>query len=397
MVQAHDNHMTGLMRRARHAAEADARQLRQAAEAGLVTLIDTGEAVLAGDREESVAGLRERIGTDRLVGAVMACRAVAANDARGVVDAVIARYPDLRKSLPAFWSLPFVSDTGRDDLLVALDVARRLDRGTIKALPDDVPTDFVPAGWQKALRDDRGQLRRSLWETALAVAVRDALRSGDLYLPHSRQHAGFWSLVLNEQLWATSARPAMPISACRSGRQSISRSWRVRLAAPRRPSPMVWRLTALPASIRVSFSLRRPDALAVTAELRSLRRLIESRMPRIRLEDVLLDVDRRCGFTRAFRPLAGYEPRGTDTYRTLLATLIAHGTNFGLTAMGSSVEGLMASDLQHASRWLVRDATLKAANAQIIEHLHRLPFAAVWGDGRLSSSDGQRFAAPPGP
>ena len=23
-------------------------------------------------------------------------------------------------------------------------------------------------------------------------------------------------------------------------------------------------------------------------------------------------------------------------------------------------------------------------------------FAAVWGDGRLSSSDGQRFAAPPG-
>jgi hypothetical protein len=34
--------MTGLMRRARHAAEADARQLRQAAEAGLVTLIEVG-------------------------------------------------------------------------------------------------------------------------------------------------------------------------------------------------------------------------------------------------------------------------------------------------------------------------------------------------------------------
>ncbi|MGO9552369.1 DUF4158 domain-containing protein, partial [Mycobacterium sp.] len=117
MVQAHDNPMTGPMRRARHAAEADARQLRQAAEVGLVTLIDTGEAVLTGDREESVAGLRERIGADRLSGALTACRAVAANDARGVVDAVIARYPDLRKSLPALWSLPFTSDTGRNDLL----------------------------------------------------------------------------------------------------------------------------------------------------------------------------------------------------------------------------------------------------------------------------------------
>ena len=369
MVQAHDNHMTGLMRRARHAAEADARQLRQAAEAGLVTLIDTGEAVLTGDREESVAGLRERIGTDRLDGALMACRAVAANDARGVVDAVIARYPDLRKSLPAFWSLPFASDTGRDDLLVALDVVRRLDQGAIKALPDDVPTDFVPAGWQKALRDDRGQLRRSLWETALAwpSAMRCVPVTSTFPTAVSTPGSGRW--CLDERLWASSR------AACYAD-----------LGLSDQPAEHLAQLAREISSAATAFadglatnsfaridqgqlSLRRPDALVVTAELRSLRRLIESRMPRIRLEDVLLDVDRRCGFTRAFRPLAGYEPRGTDTYRTLLATLIAHGTNLGLTAMGSSVERLTAADLQHASRWLVRDATLKAANAQIIEHL----------------------------
>jgi TnpA family transposase len=119
-------------------------------------------------------------------------------------------------------------------------------------------------------------------------------------------------------------------------------------------------------------------------------------MPRIRIEDILLEVDQRCGFTRAFRPLAGYEPHARDTYRALLATLIAHGTNLGLTVMGDSVETLTATDLQQTSRWLVRDATLKAANAQVVEHLHRLDFAAVWGEGRLSSSDGQRFRAPPG-
>jgi TnpA family transposase len=353
--------------------------------------------VLAGDREESVAGLRDRIGADRLRGALTACRAVAANDARGVVDAVIARYPDLRKSLPAFWALPFASETRREDLLAALDVVRRLDRGELAVLPEDVPTEFVPAGWQKALRDERGRLRRSLWEIALALAVRDALRSGDLSLPHSRQHAGFWSLVLDERLWA-SARAACYADLGLSARPAEHLA---RLA--RQIGDAAAALADGLASngfARVDqgqLSLRRPDALAVSTELRSLRRLIESRMPRIRLEDVLLDVDRRCGFTRAFRPLAGYEPRGgTDTYRTLLATLIAHGTNLGLTAMGDSVERLTAADLQHASRWLARDATLKAANALIIEHHHRLPFAAVWGDGRLSSSDGQRFAAPPG-
>jgi TnpA family transposase len=75
---------------------------------------------------------------------------------------------------------------------------------------------------------------------------------------------------------------------------------------------------------------------------------------------------------------------------------LAHGTNLGLTAMGDSVEDLTAADLQQTARWLVRDATLKAASARIVEHLHQVEFAAVWGDGRLSSSDGQRFRAPPG-
>ena len=396
LVQAHDHHMTGLMRRARHAADAEAKRLRRAAAAGLLTLVDTGDAVLAGDREESVAGLRERIGVDRLRAAVTACRAVAVDDARGVVDAVVARYPDLRKSLPAFLSLPFASDTGQQNLLQALDILRRLDRGEIKTLPDDVPTDFVPAGWQKVLRDDRGRLRRSLWETALALAIRDALRSGDLYLPDSRHHAGFWSLVLDERRWATT-RVANYAD----------------LGLPERPAEHLAQLareigcaaTAFAAGLATNpfarieqgqLSLSRPDALPISPEVHSLRQLIESRMPRVRLEDILLEVNRLCGFTRAFRPLVGYEPRRSEAYRALLATLIAHGTNLGLTAMGDSVETLTAADLQHASRWLVREATLKAASTQMVDYHHQRPFAAVWGNGRLSSSDGQRFVVPPG-
>lgn len=95
MVQAHDTHMTGLLRRARHAADGEAKRLRSAAEDGLLTLVDTGKAVLVGDQEESVAGLRDRLGAERLRDAVTACEAVSAQDSRGVIDAVLARYPDL--------------------------------------------------------------------------------------------------------------------------------------------------------------------------------------------------------------------------------------------------------------------------------------------------------------
>jgi len=113
----------------------------------------------------------------------------------------------------------------------------------------------------------------------------------------------------------------------------------------------------------------------------------------VRIEDVLQDVDEWCGFTRAFQALGGYAASHPhDPYRALLATLIAHGTNLGLAAMSQSVDDLAAEMLQDTSRWFLRDETLKAANAILVDYHHHLPLSHIWGDGSRSSSDGQRFA-----
>ena len=106
----------------------------------------------------------------------------------------------------------------------------------------------------------------------------------------------------------------------------------------------------------------------------------------------LQDVDEWCRFTNAFQPLGGYQPRGGDPHRSLLATLIAHGTNLGLAAMSQSVDTLTAEALQDTSRWFLRDATIKAANTILVDHHHGLKLSRIWGDGSRSSSDGQRFA-----
>jgi TnpA family transposase len=116
------------------------------------------------------------------------------------------------------------------------------------------------------------------------------------------------------------------------------------------------------------------------------------RLGRVRIEDLLQDVDEWCGFTRAFQPLGGYQPRGGDPHRSLLATLIAHGTNLGLAAMSQSVDTLTAEALQDTSRWFLRDSTITAANTILVDYHHGLPLSSLWGAGRRSSSDGQRFA-----
>jgi hypothetical protein len=72
--------------------------------------------------------------------------------------------------------------------------------------------------------------------------------------------------------------------------------------------------------------------------------------------------------------------------------LIAHGTNLGLAAMSQSVDDLTVEMLQDTTRWFLRDETLKAANAILVNYHNHLSPSRVWGDGSRSSSDGQRFA-----
>lgn len=59
------------------------------------------------------------------------------------------------------------------------------------------------------------------------------------------------------------------------------------------------------------------DALELPEQVREIKRVIETHLPRIRIEDLLVEVDRWCGFTRELVPLPGYRPRTERPYAAL--------------------------------------------------------------------------------
>ena len=137
--------------------------------------------------------------------------------------------------------------------------------------------------------------------------------------------------------------------------------------------------------------LKKKDTLRVPKSVKTLRRLIETRLPRVRIEDLLAAVDQWTGFSRELVPLGGESARAENLYPTLLAALVAHGTNLGISTMAQSAPGITVDSLQHVSRWFTDEETLKAASRRIVDYHHRLDLSSVWGDGTVSSSDGQRF------
>jgi TnpA family transposase len=293
------------------------------------------------------------------------------------------RYPHLRRYLPAFYTLPFAGEPGTTALQTGLQLVTQLDAGMLKTLPEDAPTEFVPAAWWPALRQPDG---------TFDLGGRDAIRTGSLYLPASRRHVSFWKLVYEDTRWAQERDHAY-------GELAIPRETDQALGQLRHTFDTVARqaATALPNNPFVTIQHdrlrpKRDDALDVPPQVKELRRVIETHLPHIRIEELLMTVDRWCGFTQAFTPLSDAPSRSTNVSTALLAALIAHGTNLGVVAMGNSAIGVSVDMLQHISSWFLREETLKAANAILVNYHHTLELSSVWGQGLTSSSDGQRFA-----
>jgi hypothetical protein len=203
LVAMHDQLLTTKCREARHVYEELLRTLRRRIRPSVATLIAAGQSLLDPERssDTTLAELfRDAIDAAALQEAVEDCQTYQRLEDRGYVDALHTRYPHLRRYLPAFYTLPFAGEPGTTALRTGLHLVMQLDAGTLKALPEEAPTDFVPAAWWPALRQPDGTFDRRTWE--LALGIRDALRAGSLYLPASRRHVSFWKLVYDDIRWA---------------------------------------------------------------------------------------------------------------------------------------------------------------------------------------------------
>jgi TnpA family transposase len=389
-IEMNDQFLGGMCRRSKNSFERKQQEYRRRARDGRQRLLRGMTIVVDGDRQpgQMYLNLYAQIPKQDLCSAMADCRESDRLEVHGYADELNARISHLKRYQPRFFDLPFEAQPGSESMLTALGVARRLDRGELKALPADAPVSFVAANLRAPVRDADGNLKQRTWEIALGLAVRDNLRSGDLYLAESRKHGQFWNLVYEDARWNVERELAYSRLSLPSHTDPVLQH--LELEMDRVADNAQNGLANNPfASVHNGrLKLKRPDALEIPDSTKALRRVFESSLQKVRIEHLLHGVDGLCRFTDALRSSG----KQTPSKNVLLAALIAHGTNLGISAMGHSAEGITVHMLQYASQWFLNEETLKAANKILVDYHHGLPLASIWGTGRLSSSDGQRFA-----
>ena len=134
-----------------------------------------------------------------------------------------------------------------------------------------------------------------------------------------------------------------------------------------------------------------PLTNAVPKEVDEFSRKVHSLLPRIKLTDLLVEVDSWTQFTKHFTHLHSGEQVSDKV--VLLSALLADGINLGLTRMADATQGMSFERLAWVADWYIRDETYSKAMAEVVNFHTQVPFTEYWGDGTTSSSDGQRFKA----
>jgi TnpA family transposase len=134
-----------------------------------------------------------------------------------------------------------------------------------------------------------------------------------------------------------------------------------------------------------------PLQSAVPKEAGGLVVALYGMMPRIRITDLVAEVDGWVRFTDAFTHLrTGAPPKDP---KAALTVVLADGVNLGLRRMADACPAYSFWELLRVADWHVREETYSRALAELVDAQRALPLAGLWGEGTRSSSDGQYFPA----
>lgn len=348
--------------------------------------------------EDVGALLRSGVGMERLRAAVATAAPRLPRD-HGHLAMMDDFYNHLRQFTPqVLATIDFQGGTGTEPLLEALDILRQLNATGARKVPDTAPADFVPARWKSYLADavaaSNTSAYRHFWELAVLLCLRDGLRSGDVWVPGSRRYADPASYLFTPVQWQ-----AKRIEFCALVGKSPHSHEVLEMAEHELATAMTDLETTLdngtgPGQVRLGENgeLIVPPLTAedLPAEVAELRSELTERLPFATIASLLVELDRRTRFLDCFTHAGGKQTRTPELKRNLLAVLIGYATNLGLSRLAEA-SGISYDILAWTAEWYVREETLTAANAAIVDYHHKLPLTQVFGTGTLSSSDGQRF------
>ncbi|QKE89242.1 Tn3 family transposase [Lichenicola cladoniae] len=228
-------------------------------------------------------------------------------------------------------------------LLEAIGILREIWQTRRRGLPDTAPTGFIRRSWRSFVMPN-GKIDRRPYELCVLSELGDRLRAGDIWVEGSQHDQSFDNaLIPRPSFDLMKANGPLPIA--------VSSLWGTHLEdrqmLPHGKLVMVTalaRIGQLPDARLDGGELKITPLKATTPpEAGVARNAAYDLLPRIRITDLLMEVDRWTDFSARFTHQR--TGRAAEDRTALLATVLADGINLGLTRMAETCSGVTSRRL----------------------------------------------------
>ncbi len=299
-------------------------------------------------------------------------------------------YTHIRKYAPALLDiLQLKAAPSSRELLDAIEILRNMNSNNIRSVPENAPVGFVRKRWEKlVLTND--VIDRRFYELCILAELKNALRSGDIWIKGARQYKDFEEYLLPvNQFTELLDRKELPIAVVTDFDDYIKERFSLLEEILQTVDSLASQNQLQDVSITKSGLKISPLADDVPDEAKALTSRLYSFLPHLKITDLLLEVDNWTGFTSKFTNMKTGE--AANDRALLLTAILSDAINLGLRKMAESCEGITYAKLSWLQAWFIRDDTYSAALAALVNAQIGQPLASYWGDGTASSSDGQYF------
>jgi TnpA family transposase len=353
-----------------------------------------GAAVIAAreGKQDAFAAITGVIAWERFQTSVAEAEALMRSEEFDAYENIGEHYAGIRRWAPAFLdTFAFEGVPAVASLLRAIEVLREVNRRGSVALPKSAPIGFVRRRWASLVLPG-GAVDRRHYELCVLSELRGRLQAGDVWVTGSRRYRSFEERLISEDtLKQLQQSGTLPIAVEPDFERFIA-DRRALLDARLATADARAKDGLLPdVSIDRGVLKIAPIDKSTPPEAEALAARLYAMLPRIRITDLMAEVAGWTQFSDCFTHLQT-GATASDT-RTLLAGLLADGLNLGLTRMAEACSVASLAQLAWTSDWHIRDETYALALRRLVNQQQSEPFAARFGGGTASSSDGQFFQA----
>ncbi|MDA1116389.1 MAG: Tn3 family transposase, partial [Bacteroidetes bacterium] len=312
-----------------------------------------------------------------------------------VFKAFTHKYAYFRQFTPKLFALLTLhSESNNDDspTLRALNVMNQLNKDNKRALPQNIPTGFIPKPLRNAVINSKGIVDRRAWECALYLKIRDEIKQGNINASGSKCFSSIKSFLIENEDMNHISDDFFKRSGFPKERHQVREYFTKRLAKAYERYVKHESDNAYAKVVEGKWVLSRDTATVLPPEckkeLDEMKTWLSKRMRLIKLPELLIEVDNDIHFTEALILPSKNRDLSVDSIFGVLATVMAHGCNIGPFTMSKMIEGISYKEICRITDWQLTNDAMRVSLSWVVNAMSKLDVTKRWGDGKKSSSDG---------